>query len=75
MYSDFIGKMSNIQGDSNTDVINSRRCNLVNSLFDVMNLFNFSQFISDVTRVSKMYSTTIGLILVSDTETFLKEEL
>ena len=73
MYSDFIENESIIQGDSNTDVTNSRRCNLVNSLFDVMNMFNFSQFISDVTRVSKMYSTTIDLILVSDTETFLKE--
>ena len=33
-----------------------------------MNMFNFSQIISDVTRVSKTSSTTIDLILVSDTD-------
>ena len=46
----------------------SRRRNLVKSLFDVMNMFNFSQIISDVTRVSKTSSTTIDLILVFDTD-------
>ena len=45
----------------------SRRRNLVKSLFDVMNMFNF-QIISDVTRVSKTSFTTIDLILVSDTD-------
>ena len=67
-HSDFIEKESNILGDFNTDVTKSRRCNLVKSLFDVMNMFNFSQIISDVTRVSKTSSTTIDLILVSDTD-------
>ena len=46
----------------------SRRHNLVKSLFDVMNMFNFFQIISDVTRVSKTSFTTIDLILVSDTD-------
>ena len=67
-HSDFIEKESNILGDFNTDVTKSRRCNLIKSLFDVMNMFNFSQIISDVTRVSKTSSTTIDLILVSDTD-------
>ena len=46
----------------------SRRCNLLKSLFDVMNMLNFSQIISDVTRVYKTSSATTDLTLVSDTD-------
>ena len=72
-HSDFIENESVILRDFNTDVTKSKRCNLVKSLFDVMNMLNSSQIISDefltrVTRVSKTSSTTIDLILVFDTD-------
>ena len=67
-HSGFIEKENIILCDFNIDVTKSRRCNLVKSLFDVMNMFNFSQIINDVTRVSKTSSTTIDLILVYDTD-------
>ena len=64
--SDFNEMECVILGDFNTDVPKTRRCKLVRSLFDFMNLFNFSQIISDVTRVSKPSSSVIDLILISD---------
>ena len=67
-HSGFIEKENIILCDFNSDVTKSRRCNLVKSLFDVMNMFNFFQIINDVTRVSKTSSTTIDLILVYDTD-------
>lgn len=67
-HSEFIENECIILGDFNTDVSKSRRCNLVKSLFDIMNMYNFSQIISDVTRVSKTSSSIIDLILISDTD-------
>ena len=64
--SDFNEKECVILGDFNTNVSKTRRCKLVRSLFDFMNFFNFSQIISDVTRISKTSSSVIDLILVSD---------
>ena len=41
-------KRNVIHGDFSTDVSKTRRCNLIKSLFGFMDLFKFSQIISDV---------------------------
>ena len=43
-------------------------CNLLKSLTSFLDLFNLSQIINDSTRVSAKSSSTIDLILVSDTD-------
>ena len=43
-------------------------CNLLKSLTSFLDLFNLSQIIKDSTRVSAKSSSTIDLILVSDTD-------
>ena len=47
-------------------IIIHHQSHLKEQLFDFMNLFNFSQIISDVTGVSKTSSSVIDLILISD---------
>ena len=56
-----------ILGDFNTDVSKSnKRCTLLSSLKNFMNMFHFSQLICDFTRIDSLSSTVIDLILVSD---------
>ena len=57
-------------GDFNTTVSSKQECNLLKSLTSFLDLFNLSQIIKDSTRVSAKYSSTINLILVSDTDKF-----
>lgn len=57
-----------VLGDFNTNVSGSKKCNLVKSLSSFLDLFNMSQIVKDFTRVSTTSSSTIDLILVSDSE-------
>ena len=55
-------------GDFNTNVSSKQGCNLLKSLTSFLDLFTLSQIIKDPTRVSAKFSSTIDLILVSDTD-------
>ena len=55
-------------GDFNTNVTGSQRCKLKTSLNSCLDLLNWTQVIRDMTRISTTSSSTIDLILVSDTD-------
>ena len=54
-------------GDFNTDVSKtSKSCSLYSSFSSFIDMFNYTQLIHDFTRICSTSSTTIDLILVSD---------
>ena len=55
-------------GDFNTNVSKTCKCALVKNLTAFIELFNFSQLIHDFTRICNTSSSTIDLILVSDSD-------
>ena len=57
-----------VLGDFNTNVTGSQRCKLKTSLNSCLDLLNWTQVIRDMTRISTTSSSTIDLILVSDTD-------
>ena len=64
----FIDRECYVLGDYNTNVSSKQRCNLLKSLTSFLDLFNLSQIIRDSTCVSGKSSSTIDLILISDTD-------
>ena len=57
-----------VLGDFNTNVTGNQRCKLKTSLNSCLDLMNWTQIINGMTRISTTSSSTIDLILVSDTD-------
>ena len=64
----FMDREYYVLGDFNTNVSTKQGCNLLKSLTPFLVLYNLSQIIKDSTHVSAKASSTIDLILVSDTD-------